>query len=348
MKQRQSGPLIGIMTAKRANGSIAGNGRLFTSMQKKLISLDGISFVFTLDGVGEDSINGYTFLPDENRWIKNLFPFPDLVYNRIPFRKSEQSEECQRFFSRLKEKKIPFFNPCFIDKHELYDLFKNHPVLKSYLPETIPVSQKKDLFLFFTTHSSIYLKPAKSSQGKGIFRLKQTFSQIQLEGIKYQETFPSFEHFWETWGNTLLQKDYLAQQSIDTEEYEGYRFDFRILAHGKGDGYVLTGIGIRQSQEQEITTHIPSGGRLLPYERIQTNAHDHFIHTVVPQIGNAMSERFGYFGEFSIDAGVSKTGYYYIYEVNSKPMSFDEPEIEARKLEQLCRLFLQLSNFPRK
>lgn len=346
MKQMNHGhsiPLIGIMTAKKADGTIAGNGWLFSELQKKLISLDGISFVFTIEGVGEDCIQGFTYLPDKNRWTKGQFPFPDVVYNRIPFRKSEQCDECRLFFSTLKDNEIPFFNPCFIDKYELYDLFKNDHFLKKYMPETIRVLQMKDLFLFFKTHTSIYLKPSKSAKGKGIFRLKKNLLQVQFEGIKHQETFPTFEHFWATWGDRLLQKDYLAQQSIDTEEYQGYRFDFRILAHGNGDDYLLTGIGIRQSQEQEITTHIPSGGRLLPYEKIQTSAHDHFIQTVVPQIGHAISEKFGYFGEFSIDAGISKTGNYYIFEVNSKPMSFDEPEIEARKIVQLCRLFLQLS-----
>ena len=61
------------------------------------------------------------------------------------------------------------------------------------------------------------------------------------------------------------------------------------------------------------------------------------------QTGKALSEQFGYFGEFSIDAGISQSGNYYIYEVNSKPMSFDENEIEERKISQLCRLFFQLT-----
>jgi glutathione synthase/RimK-type ligase-like ATP-grasp enzyme len=346
MNTHHSGPLIGIMTVRKANGSIAGNGPLFIALQKKLISLDGVSFVFTPEEANTDLITGYTFLPEQNHWVKEKFRYPDLVYNRIPFRNSEQSEQCQQFLALLKEKNIPFFNPCFIDKYELYEVLKNHPLLQTFLPQTILIQGKRDLFNFQKKHKSIYLKPAQSSKGKGIFRLKWTgASKLQLDGIHQHEIYKSLDHFWEKWGQKLLIKNYLAQEEIQSAQYKGNRFDFRILAHANEAGYMVTGVGIRQSQEQDITTHIPSGGRLLPYELLKSQEHDRFIETIVPEIGMALSHRFGYFGEFSIDAGVSTTGHYYIYEVNSKPMSFDEAEIEEMKIEQLCRLFLKLSNY---
>jgi hypothetical protein len=346
LKNNHIGPLIGIMTARKADGSMAGNGSLFIEIQKRLISLVGIGFIFTIDGVADEFINGFTFIPDKNSWIKVRFPFPDLVYNRIPFRKSEQDIQYQRFFSTLKEKNIPFFNPCFIDKYELYCLLENHPILQTYLPKTILANHKIALTHFLINHKSIYLKPADAARGKGIYRIKLgTQSQIKLEGLKRNETYQSFDHFWEEWEITLKEKNYLAQEEIKSLLYEGKRFDFRILAHADNGSYFVTGIGIRQSQYQEITTHIPLGGRLLPYQLLQTDEHDQFIETAVAHIGGALSDEFGYFGEFSIDAGISDSGHYYLYEVNSKPMSFDETEIEERKIEQLCRVFLQLTDF---
>jgi len=346
MKTNHPGPLVGILSARKADGSIAGNGPLFIALQKKLISLDGKSFVFIPEDAGIDHIMGYTFLPEQNHWKKEKFRYPDIVYNRIPFRKSEQSEQCQQFFTILNEKNIPYFNPCFIDKFELYELFKRHSFLKTFLPETILIEGKKDLFLFQKEHKSIYLKPTQSSKGKGILRLRLTdAAELQLDGIHQHELFKSFDHFWEKYGVELLTKNYLAQVEIKSAKYKGNRFDFRILAHGEDKGYTVTGVGIRQSQTQDITTHIPSGGRLLPYEILQTNEHDNFIEAIVPEIGMALSDRYGYFGEFSIDAGVSMTGHHYIYEVNSKPMRFDEEEIEEKKMEQLCRIFLQLSDY---
>jgi glutathione synthase/RimK-type ligase-like ATP-grasp enzyme len=337
-------PVIGILTAKKKDGTIGGNGSLFIELQKKLISLNGISFIFTLDGVHDDSIDGFTFIPEKNEWEKINSPYPDLVYNRIPFRKSEEEIKNSTFFSDLKDKKIPFFNPGFIDKYELYQLFKDHPILHSYLPSTIPAIEKQKLRSFLAQFQSIYLKPAQSARGNGIFRLElDTEKKLILNGISKSNEYITFDHFWSDWENILREKNYLAQEEIKTKTYDGKRFDLRILAHAVNDNYIVTGVGIRQSQKQDITTHIPSGGKLLPYDLFQTKEQDFFIENVVEQIGTALSQKFGFFGEFSIDVGISETGHYYIYEVNSKPMSFDEKEIEVKKIEYLCQLFLQLT-----
>ncbi|MEH7109903.1 YheC/YheD family endospore coat-associated protein [Bacillus sp. JJ1764] len=339
-------PLIGIMTATKSDGTIAGNASLFKRLQKKLISQNGISFIFTLEGVGEDQITGYQFDPKDGLWKKEIFPFPDLVYNRIPLRKVEQTKAFHRFIETLIERKIPFFNPSFIDKYQLYILFKDHPFLKQYLPQTILVQQEHALFLFLQKHKSIYLKPASASKGKGIYRIKLLQDQIHVEGTKNLLThFPSFQLFWQEWQEHLLNNPYLAQEDIHSAEYEGNRYDFRILVHVKNGVYSLTGIGIRQSQDQGITTHIPAGGKLLPYHLIRSSFHEEFIERIIEPIGEALTEKKGYFGEFSIDAGISKNGKYYIYEVNSKPMSFDEPEIEEVKIERLCQLFQELTKF---
>ena len=336
-------PLIGILTARKLEGTIAGNGPLFIDIQKKLISLNGFSFVFIPEDVEDNNISGYFYSPEENRWKKKSFPFPDLVYNRIPFRTAEQEEKSQWLFSRLKEKKIPFFNPCFIDKYELYQLLKSDHILQNYLPKTILVQEHNELLDFLMEFGGIYLKPTQSSRGKGIVRIRMDGpSGIQLDGILKHESYSSFTHFWKEWNEELLKKRYIAQEEIQSEEYEGKRYDFRILAHANHDDYTLSGVGIRHAQEQEITTHIPSGGRLLPYQLLKSKEHDVFFQTIIPSVGKLLSNQFGFFGEFTIDAGISKTGRYYIYEVNSKPMSFDEKEIEKKKIENLCRLFLQL------
>ncbi|WHY02001.1 YheC/YheD family protein [Neobacillus sp. DY30] len=343
---KSTAPIIGILTARKKDGSIAGNGNLFMELQKKLISLNGVSFIFTLEGVHQESIDGFIYNPEKNGWERITSPFPDLVYNRIPFRRSEKDLKISMFFASLKEKNIPFFNPGFIDKAKLYHLFKNHPFLQTFLPATIPVRHKQKLFAFLSQYQSIYLKPSHSARGNGIFKLEiVNQKEIHLIGLKDSYNFGSFDSFWEEWENKLLEKDYLAQEEIKSMLYEGKRFDFRILAHADYNHYKVTGIGIRQSQKQDITTHIPAGGQLLPYELLQNKEHDLIIGTLVEHIGASLTERFGFFGEFSIDAGISQSGHYYIYEVNSKPMSFDETHIEERKIEHLCQLFLQLTGY---
>ncbi|WP_256236972.1 YheC/YheD family protein [Bacillus sp. EB600] len=346
LEKGHAGPVIGIMTARKADGTITGNSALFIKIQKSILLHGGLSYIFTPEDVMDDYINGYILLPNHNHWKKIKAPFPDLVYNRIPFRKVEQEDRCQAFFSILKLKNIPFFNPCFIDKFDLYCLLQNHATLLNYLPKTELAANRQTLFSFLEKHKCVYLKPSHSAQGKGIFRLAYTDSlTLSLEGLKRKKIYPSFSDFWNDWETELIQKQYLVQEEVDSARYEGKKFDFRILAHAKADGYMVTGVGIRQAQGQNITTHVPNGGKLLPYDMFHSDELDQFITFAVNQIGEALTENYGFFGEFSIDAGISMSGDYYLYEVNSKPMSFDEIEIEGKKIEQLCRLFFQLTNF---
>jgi glutathione synthase/RimK-type ligase-like ATP-grasp enzyme len=278
--------------------------------------------------------------------MKIKAPFPDLVYNRIPFRKAEQDEIFYEALAAIKVRNIPFFNPCFINKFDLYQLFKNHPILQKFLPKTEKIRNQTDFQSFLEKYQSVYLKPAQSSRGKGIFRISIiNQSEIHLEGLSNHEIYPTLQNFWNEWETILIDQNYIIQEEVHSDLYNGKRFDFRILAHAVMDEYQVTGVGIRQSQNQQVTTHIPNGGNLLSYELLRTDEHDQFIKTIVEHIGKTLSEKIGFFGEFSIDAGISPSGKYYIYEVNSKPMRFDEDKIEKKRISRLCLLFLHLTHF---
>ena len=166
-----------------------------------------------------------------------------------------------------------------------------------------------------------------------------------MQGHDEQKSYTDFHQFWQKWGQFLLKKLYIAQKAIVPALYNGKRYDFRILVHYYNNQYQVTGIGIRQSIEQDITTHLPNGGRILPYQQLQTEEHDHFISEVAEQAGKLLSCEIGFFGEFSIDAGMTKNGQYVIYEINSKPMQFDEQEIEKKRFQNLARLFFELAGF---
>lgn len=342
------GPLIGILTVEKEDGSLAGNGSLFVKIQQELISNDSISVLFTPKGLAESKPTGYLFWPEKQKWIKVLSPLPHVVYNRIPSRNAEQTPQVLAVLEKLRKLAIPYFNPHFLDKSLLYNCLGKYPQLQEYLPDTILIKSKETLHSFLVEKVSLYLKPSLSFQGKGIYRVHFTGDQqIHIKGIDGDFFYPSMDEFWLDWANRLTSQRYIAQQEITSSKINGHRFDFRILAHalGKSEKYVVTGVGIRQSNSQEITTHLATGGTIIPYDTIRSDEHDHFIEKVVQACGKALTEEFGFFGEFSIDATQTETGSYYIFEINSKPMAFDETTIELKRLDHLTKLFFQLSGF---
>jgi hypothetical protein len=244
------------------------------------------------------------------------------------------------------DKGIPFFNPCFIDKYDLTTLFKEDPQLRPFLPATIPLEERMILADFLEEHRTIYLKPCLSSKGKGIYRLHlASDKQIQVYSIDNSYIFQNYDSFWEWWKTSKqATKTYIVQKAIKFATFEGNRFDSRVLCHFDEGIYKVTGVGIRISKSQNVTTHLPNGGTYISYQLLQTKEHDQFINTITPLIGKALTNRYGFFGEFSIDAGISTSGDYFVYEVNSKPMSFEEEHIEENKLIKLCKLFYYCSH----
>jgi hypothetical protein len=344
-KDQHIGPLIGIMTTDKTGHSLAGNTSLFIQIQEELLARGALSYVFSYHQVIDRTvIEGYVYLPDKRRWLKAVFPLPDLIYNRIPYRHVEETLQFEECRQHLKTYQIPMFNPGFIDKYTLYQILATNEDLYKYLPDTVLVDTKEQLEIFFNKYRDIYLKPRNLSKGRNILRLYDNF---RLEAKSQIKDFKDFSSFWDYFIHTYSDTSYIAQRTIHSATRNDLRFDFRILAHwsSQKQSYVVTGVGIRASNSNLLTTHTVNGGRILPYQDFQEPEHDVFIHNVVQMIGHKLTENIGFFGEFSIDAGMDFDKNYILYEVNSKPMSFDEPEIQQNRIHNLCDLFFQYTGF---
>ncbi|WP_079507882.1 YheC/YheD family endospore coat-associated protein [Mesobacillus jeotgali] len=339
------GPLVGIMTSFSKNMSLAGNGSLFKALQTEITKRNGMTVVFPPETIVKDGLTGVTFLPDTQKWIPIKTPLPHLVFNRVPYRKAEQQLAFKDAVNYLIALGIPFFNPAFINKNKLYHLFASHDQLRKLMPESISVKSLNQLDAFLDKHKGIYLKPSSSSKGIGIFRIRQRNWQIEFESHSHRHHYNGITEFWNAKSKQLLKYDYIAQKEVRPAAIDGKRFDFRVHAHDGQNGYEVTGIGIRQSEKQDLTTHIPNGGSLLPYITVKNPRHDAFFAWAVREIGMMLTEELGYFGEFSLDAGLTEDGKYVIYEVNSKPMSFDEPQIEEKRIIALVDLFFRKTGF---
>lgn len=334
------GPLVGILTSRSKNSFIAGNKPLFRMLQKEILDNGGISVVITLENIERDKIKGFVYLPFQKKWIKVMIPYPHIFYNRIPSRKIEQSEQFKNSVAKIKEKGIVFFNPSFLNKYEVYELLSHDPHLKKFIPETMVVKERELLRKFLYLHNHIYLKPSNSAKGNGMFRVfKGDGGFIYSQDFKNTVKYPDFNIFWSVHKELLQETEYVAQKEISPLLYNGNRYDFRILAHFNGKEYIVTGIGIRQSEKQNLTTHIPHGGKLIDLEEVYREKDEKFIYEIVKLCGELLSKRIGFFGEFSIDAGITNEEEYVIYEINSKPMSFDEDEIERQRITNLILLF---------
>lgn len=339
---------IGILTTQHTknSGEISGNLSLFRSLQMYLLEHGIFSYVLTIEDLLKQENCGYIYSNKLQKWQKILVPLPHIVYNRIPSRSIESSSSFQEIKDLFSNEQIKVFNPSFIDKYEMYAIFKQHEKLQLLLPQTIVITNFEAFATFLHKHKSIYLKPREGNRGNGIYTLTQNKDgSLQLNSPHHHESFPSLLTYWNRYENQLHSKKYIAQQAIVPKKKNGHRYDYRLLVHYENSLFKLTGKAVRMAQMQEITTHVTKGGKIYPYHKVSTSSVDQQLAEIAQNCGTVLTKHLGFVGEFSIDLGESETGELFIYEVNSKPMQFDEIDIEANRLLQLKKLFIELMDF---
>lgn len=77
-----------------------------------------------------------------------------------------------------------------------------------------------------------------------------------------------------------------------------------------------------------MTTHVPAGGVVISTEDLPMKTDQEIIEKLVSQCGKQLIAFYDDIGEFSADVGVTPDGKYYIFELNAKPMDFDEAPIK--------------------
>ncbi len=336
---------VGIMTCqnKKNDFGIAGNLPLFYDLHQELLKHGIFSFIFTAEDALANTGLGLVYSADHEKWMKVAVPKPCVIYNRIPFRSFEETTSFQSLLNDFKARNIAVFNPGFFHKYDMFEALAKSPGLSPFLPETILLSTSQVLKDFLENHREIYVKPGKGNRGYGIATLSLTnHSAILVKKTSGTETYPAFEDYWKSEADRLLRKKYIAQRAIEPKKIRGHRFDYRILVHYQNGVHLVTGKAVRMSQTQEVTTHIPRGGKLYPYTRLQSAELDEQFKTIAEQCGIILSKSFGFFGEFSIDIGEDLNGNLFIYEVNAKPMQFDELEIEAARHKHLRQIFREI------
>lgn len=340
-------PVAGILAgSKTENGELlfSGDGKYFKQLQESIHKSGGLCYVMTPESFKASS--GFLYFPSLKKWALAEVPQPQVVYIRVPSRKEEKSEPFQECLQKLKLHEVPFFNPYFFHKWDIWKVLFNDSFLLPFLPPANLLENEQQLYHWLNIYRSVYLKPAEKSKGKGILRVSF------IDGVYFTETIHekkgpfTFDRLLKELPFTA-SSEILIQAEIQSDQIEGKKYDLRILSVWNGSNYELTGIGARQSEKQEVTTHIPAGGKLLPFERIKDRIDEGLLQELVKKTGAVLSSHYGEIGEFSMDIGRSHSGQYWIYEVNARPMAFDEKEIQAKRIQKLNALFAHMASNPK-
>jgi hypothetical protein len=155
------------------------------------------------------------------------------------------------------------------------------------------------------------------------------------------------QQLWHKIRQQMIHSSYIIQQAINLAAVSTCPFDFRVLVQKNYRGlWKISGMGIRVAADAEsITTHVPRGGRIDSPQNVLKQAFPHQkpprlkrrVHRLCIAIAKKLEQHQPLLGEMSIDVGLDRDGYPWVFEANAKPMKFDEPEIRKNQLKQVIR-----------
>ncbi|WP_377891466.1 YheC/YheD family protein [Alkalihalobacillus sp. R86527] len=335
-------PLVGILAGDNSNYHFSGNTAIFTSIQNEITKQGGLSFVFTPSSIRKAYITGYIFDEITNRWTGYRFPYPNIVYNRIPTRKEENSRLVKNILNYLDKREIPYFNKRFLNKADLYQLLTSHDELKPYLPDT-ELLTPEILEPFLQQHPSAYCKPSTGSKGHGIFKLEAISNGYKYSDHEKTLCFDTIDEL-SYYLQPKLKEVYLIQKAVRLCTHGNYRYDFRVLLQKPYNFWQVTGIGIRATEKNLLTTHVPRGGRILSFNKLADHSDEIKINQLALSTASLI-EKEGLFVELSMDIGKDVNGDLWIFEANAKPMRFDEPLIHQASITSLISAFRTFSAY---
>ncbi|HEX7065217.1 MAG TPA: YheC/YheD family protein [Bacillales bacterium] len=343
-KGRRIGPIVGIITSSKGT-TFAGNRETFRRIHYALQERGGIAFVFTPYDTKRHYVKGNLYNTETHRWVKTNMPYPDVVYNRVPFRKEEKAGTIQSVLRRLNSLKVPYFNGSFLDKWEMFECLHPDSDIAGYLPDT-RLASRNSLAKALYSWNELYLKPKAGQKGDGMIYVELTADEtIFCQSHEQANRYESFKAFWEVVRLGLEKNPYLIQKKIHLARHHGKPYDFRLLMQKVSGTWRLTGAGARLAGKDAITTHVPKGGELLSLEQIQPPVDLELLTTICKQAAQRLEEQFAPLDELSFDIGRDRNGNHWLFEANAKPMIFDEPEIEALRMKRLTDIFYEKSSF---
>ncbi|WP_054957034.1 YheC/YheD family endospore coat-associated protein [Paenibacillus dakarensis] len=364
------GPVVGILSDGPSNYSSPFGSR--TAYIKQLLR-EGNKRMFVYAFAPKDinwqkeTVYGY-MLGSNGEFIRKTVPLPDVVYNRLPSRRTDFSPFTNQLRDRFIRRNIVFFNWAFFNKSEINSQLENDIQAGRYVPETYSNPSPERIKDMLARHRFLYYKPSGGSLGNGIYRLtyhpkKGYYARFRGSGGNTLLKFPSFSSLMRMLqarhGSSL--KNYVIQQGIRLIEIDGCPIDFRFHMHKDGKNrWAAVGIGAKKAGRGSVTTHIKNGGSLMTPEQALSRVFGSRSQAVLDKakqtavmLAEAIENHSPHtLAEIGFDIGIDEDEKIWMFEANSKPgrSIFAHPSLREEGKASVVHIFdhcLYLSGFYR-
>ncbi|MBP3039635.1 YheC/YheD family protein [Bacillaceae bacterium Marseille-Q3522] len=331
------GPLIGIFTSGFIPFQMKPIGERSSFFAKILAvnkSVGAIAYIFGMQHIDWESgvIKGYFY--EKSQWKTFEVPFPNVIYDRLPNRQSEKLIQLKKIKERLeKDYLIPWFNPGFFNKLDIFEKLQQDDIVSSYLPETHPFTSFSIMERMLADYGHVYVKPKNGSLGFAVHQIiydrKKSIYYCRfrdLSGKNKLRKFFSLEALMtHVFANRKLSS-MIVQQGIHLIRENNRPLDFRVHTNKDDNGeWKVTAIAAKIAGEGSVTTHLNNGGTIKTLAEICTTAeqeqgYKQQLIDAALTISKALDQQIpGIIAEIGFDFGIDRNGKLWLFEANSKP-----------------------------
>lgn len=325
-------PLLGVYTAGFQDDEINPVGDRTAVFEAMAIT--GQSFGFNTMFFGyqhihweDQSILGYVFHNGE--WIQKRYPFPYVIYDRIPNRKVEHHPSVLEARERLEESSI-MFNTGFFNKWKIYDQLRKTQTVSHYLPSTVLHPTKEKIQELLHHHNRLFIKPIHGSKGTGIKKCSFLKTTSEIECVYYvedKEVHQRYQHI-----HTFLNQQfpnglqgYIVQPEIPLKSLRSTPMDYRVHTNkNERNEWDVTAICMKFAGKGSLTTHVKRGGSIHTLDEMYDDRESQHIYQKLERVALILSKALesqihGPIGEIGFDFGIDEEGKVWLFEANSKP-----------------------------
>ncbi|WP_053361789.1 YheC/YheD family protein [Bacillus sp. FJAT-27251] len=346
------GPLIGVLTSGFTSFPLRPLGDR-TNIFAKLLSVNKsvgvMTFLFGEEHIDWEKglIKGLFF--EGQQWKTYEVPFPNVIYDRLPNRRSEKKANIKKVKERMQtDYLIPSYNPGFFSKLDIFERLYQDELACTFLPETHPFTSFTVIERMLADYGHVYVKPANGSLGLGIHQIlfdrrnSTYYCRYQdNDGQKKLTKFNSLETLFKKVFHKRKLSNMIVQQGIHLIREEGRLIDFRIHTNKDEDGlWQITAMAAKVGGQGSPTTHIRTGGKVMTIEEVFRNRDDQekfalALSSAALYLSKALESQVeGIIGEIGFDLGIDKEGRVWLFEANSKPgrSIFSHPNLKESDL----------------
>jgi hypothetical protein len=348
------GPVIGSFTDTTSVRIASENrpGTKIKSLNEANKDTRAILYFFSVGDFDYDKqmIRGTYYNYNTSRWEQQLFPLPDVLYDRGGSSLKKHRAESDRIRKVIdKNKNVKKFNPLFIfDKWDVHVNLNKYEDTAKYLPYTIAYRTHDDLLNMLSKSSVLYIKDRKGNRGLGVARVvksvNNTFEISYYKKELFKFNFNSFDDLASKIDEVFNDKKSIIQSSIDVIKINNGNVDMRATVQRGKDGKLsITAYPVRVGKEGIPITSTRSGSEVYRFEDFFTRFFhytndkitalkskiDSFLVTTYYRIEDV----YGSFGEIGIDFAIDNNGEVWFIECNAKPgkdtvcLSYDDATI---------------------